>query len=135
MRKLKFRGVSLSGGLMVVGGGVDMQRDTPIIINQGTRYFVDEKTIGQFTGLRDKNGVDFYEGDILKTTSEILRPFDRSVKTRTGKYSTKYQTVEYREESGCFCFVDSCITGISQKIISKYSVVDGNIHENPELIS
>ena len=135
MMKLKFRGVSLSGGLMVVGGGVDMQRDTPIIINQGTRYFVDEKTIGQFTGLRDKNGVDIYEGDILKTTSEILRPFDRSVKTRTGKYSTKYQTVEYREESGCFCFVDSCITGISQKIISKYSVVDGNIHENPELIS
>ena len=88
----------------------------------------------QFTGLQDKNGVDVYEGDILKSTSEILRPFDRSVKTRTGKYSTKYRAVEYRDESACFCFVGSCITGISQKIISKYSVVDGNIHENPELL-
>ena len=87
----------------------------------------------QFTGLHDKDGVDIYDGDILKTTSEILRPFDRSVKTRTGKYSTKYQTVEYRDGNACFCFVGSCITGISQKIISKYSVVAGNVYENPEL--
>ena len=88
----------------------------------------------QFTGLKDKHGIYIYEGDIVKSVSEILRPFDRSVKTRTGEYVTKYKAIEYREDQSSFCFVGCSITGISQNIATKYHEVVGNIYQNPELI-
>ncbi len=88
----------------------------------------------QFTGLIDKNGVEIYEGDITKTVSEMLRPFDRSVKTRTGEYVTKFREIEYKTSKSSFGFVDSCMTGISQKHATKWLEVVGNIHENPELL-
>lgn len=64
-RQIKFRGIDIATGKMVFGGGIDTQRDTPAIINHGERYFVDAKTVGQFTGLLDKNGVEIYEGDAV----------------------------------------------------------------------
>ena len=90
--------------------------------------------IMQFTGLQDKNGVDIYEGDITKSVSEILRPFDRSVKTRTGEYVTKYRAVDYQPENSRFGFVGKEYTSISQKHATKWLEVVGNIHSNPELL-
>ena len=68
MRIFKFRGKSLIDNIWVYGGGIDTQRDTPMVINHGNKVPVIASTIGLFTGFKTKEGFDIYEGDRLRWT-------------------------------------------------------------------
>ena len=81
-------------------------------------------TIGQFTGLRDKNGAEIYEGDILS----IKHPF----MGREHVGTVIYEDYMFNIEGFSMSHFDYPNIAFSEG--TQYMEVIGNIHENTELI-
>lgn len=141
-REIKFRGKEFKSGEWIYGD-LHVLCDSPHIHTAmshypyaGHRGFVDDKTIGQFTGLRDKSGREIYEGDI--------------VCKRDLTFGLKFDgVVVYNSETGCFR-IHSENNGVTMRmgfeasdvyndgkctvpVKYEYEVV-GNIYDNPELL-
>lgn len=142
MRETKFRGKRLDNGEWVYGDLLHPITSCRIVnyaerISDGVacadyHYFdVDPKTVGQYTGLKDRNGKEVYEGDIIECIGSYNKPIRHLVR--------------YNDEKGGYSqllFMGNGLTCkpydgglISQNYIcemDKYII--GNIHDNPEFL-
>ena len=123
MREIKFRGKEIKTGKWIYGSLVVDNKGRCFIVpfqssEKGLKCIeVDKSTVGQFTGLRDREGREIYEGDIIETEYDRwLVKFDNGsfygVKPKTGS------------------FLD-----LSKETINYYdAIVVGNVFDNPELL-
>lgn len=112
MEKIKFRGkTSYDNDSLFVYGSLVVLEDKFQIVSQEKPYKIDDiipDTVGQFTCLTDKKGVEIYEGDIV---------------IYDGKNSL------------CSFLKGSFVFGNEFDFAYGYEVeVIGNVYENPELL-
>jgi uncharacterized phage protein (TIGR01671 family) len=95
------------------------------IYNQICYVRVDEKTIGQYTGLIDKNGRKIFEGDIV-ICKEATEPEEKGFVCLIKDYRLKFNNVNFIQ--------DDFYGTVNYYYISQKTEVIGNIHDNPELL-
>ena len=85
---------------------------------------VKPETVGQYTGLKDKNGKEIYEGDIVMAKDDV-----------SILYVVKFG--QYMYSDACFFLQEISDTNPPLRFFSRgidQTEIIGNIHENPELI-
>ena len=132
MREILFRGKRIDNGEWVYGLLCRVGNTYANIVDKDTEviYSVLTKTIGQSTGMTDKNGKKIFEGDILKIVHKYQSPFDDDTKEYT---DITTDVVFFDDEGLCFSYGKSPFLCVADNVTAEYEVV-GNIHDNPELL-
>ena len=130
MREIKCRGKRLDNGEWIEGDLLRMLDHWFIFPDPAPegidKYAVDPATVGEYTGLKDKNGKEIYEGDVIRSPLSEDKTRPHRIFYHTGNAAFMGALVDRKE---------LCYLRLDQNWIYKFEkVVLGNIHDNPELL-
>lgn len=134
MREIKFRGKRVDNGEWVYGSLDNSDSRECYILYRTESYQpysirVNSETVGQFTGLLDKNGKEIFEGDIVESGEVIYRGKKEGknkgvIVFHNGSWKIKYIKLSF---------------GVARVVgfytMAKRHTIIGNIHENHELLN
>lgn len=126
MRTIKFRGKCIDettdNGKWIVGSLLQDDNGIFMIVcfvdHHEQWYRVDPDTVGQYTGLKDRNGKDIYEGDIISGSNGSINGYEWPfvLQIEWDEEACRFNTPRWRD-------MDK----------THYYDVIGNIHDNPEV--
>lgn len=129
LREIKFRGKRLDNGEWVYGSLLMLESQEKSLeplhcyifsLDKGCHRVIPD-TVGQFTGLHDKNGKEIYEGDIALATLKFFNINDKKCKIifHNGSFGVQYGfSTDYFKPFSAWDVIE---------------VID-NIYDNPELL-
>ena len=145
MREILFRGKRIANGEWVEGCLLNFDEESGYVficpffhgastmpvsrIVEYTSLYVNPETVGQFTGLTDKNGKKIFEGDILKYQINIKTAIVGKIAFLCGAFVFESEELDRECDIAFATFADDEIA-LPENCIE----VIGNIHDNPELL-
>lgn len=130
MREILFRGKRIDNGEWVEGLPWKKKYNTnklfiscfPDKDDNEEAFVVVHETVGQYTGLTDKNGTKIFEGDILEFSDRLVSVFWH---THLGCWDSNF--IKFTDKNNGRDDMSPCRWGYRAEVV-------GNIHDNPELL-
>lgn len=126
MKEIKFRGKRLDNGEWIEGDLLRMNGHWFIFPDPAPggidKYEVDPATVGEFTGLKDKNGKEIYEGDVMEIPET---EFNAEIIGRVLFEEDAYYIIPLR---------GGHLWGLHWSLRKHDAKIIGNIHDNPKFL-
>ncbi|EAA0138233.1 YopX family protein [Listeria monocytogenes] len=142
MREIEFRGKAIHPNNLeqIVGswayGGIFENKIISRYLDMDSHYHgfiseieIDLKTIGQYTGLKDKNGKKIFEGDIVAFSEDDFHVFNSQVECFS---EDGYPAFDIKVPS-TYYFDSNVFSEVSMTGLYEIEII-GNIHENLDLL-